>query len=227
MVEDDRYVIDALRRNLRTTYIIDLAQTAAESLHFAEVNEYDVVVLDLGLPDGNGLTVCHQLRALPSSPPILVLTAHAATAMKVALLDSGADDYMTKPFRIEELQARLRVLVRRESRAARSSIITVGDLTLNSATREVERRGTPIHLRRKEFGVLEYLMHHHGSVVTRAMIIEHVWDGNDNLWTNAVDVHIKYLRDRIDRPFGSAMIHTVHGVGYKLAATLPELTVAE
>lgn len=221
LVEDNEYVIKALRRGLRTVYIVEVARTAAEALHKAETGVHDVIVLDLGLPDGDGLEVCQELQARLYPAPILILTARTSLTAKVALLDSGADDYVTKPFRLEELMARIRVLVRRESRATRSSTLQAADLVLDSARRSVTRSGTAIRLRRKEFDVLEYLMHHQGTVVTRAMIIDHVWDAGDNLWTNAVDVHIKYLRDRIDRPFGSELIQTVHGVGYKLSAGQP------
>ncbi len=221
LIEDDQAVIANLRRGLRTTYIIDVATTGADGVHEAEVSDYDGIILDLGLPDIAGLTVCRSLRALWCKAPILVLTATMEVGEKVRLLDAGADDYLTKPFMLEELRARLRVLVRRGSGGSRSSVLAVGGLTVDTASRRVEHKGVAVALRRKEFDLLEYLMHHQGSVVTRAMIMDHVWNGGEDLWTNAVDVHIKCLRDKIDRPFGTRLIKTVYGIGYRIDASAP------
>jgi len=220
VVEDDSGIVASLRRGLRTNYVVDIAKTGADGLDRAEITTYDAIVLDLNLPDQSGLEVCRELRIRPKSAPILILTGSADIEDKVTLLDAGADDYLTKPFSMEELKARLRVLVRRSSRAG-SSLLVVDDLKLNTATRHVERAGTQIQLRRKEFDLLEYMMYHSGTVITRSMIIDHVWDSHDNLWTNAVDVHVKYLRDKVDRPFATALIKTVHGVGYKLEVSKP------
>lgn len=218
LIEDDAFMVAALRRGLNQSYLVDAVATGTEGLHEAEVGSYDAVVLDLMLPDMLGVTVCQRLRQKGIGTPILVLTARADVKDKVLVLDAGADDYLTKPFSLEELRVRLRVLVRREPKTARTSQLAVGDLTVDIATRRVNRGEVPIKLRRKEYALLEYLMHHAGTVVTRAMITDHVWEGGDSLWTNAVDVHIKYLRDKIDRPFECAMIKTVHGVGYMLEA---------
>jgi two-component system OmpR family response regulator len=218
LVEDDIAMIALLRRGLHTSYLIDAATTGIDGLHEAEVGDYDAIILDLMLPDMLGVTVCQRLRQREVVTPILVLTAREDVKDKVLVLDAGADDYLIKPFSLEELRVRLRVLVRRDSRAARTSQLSVGELTLDIATRRVNRNQVPIKLRRKEYALLEYLMHNAGTVVTRAMIIDHVWDVSDSLWTNAVDVHIKYLRDKIDRPFTTPMITTVHGVGYMLEA---------
>lgn len=219
IIEDETAITLALRRALRMLYVIDVATTGMDGIHEAEVNTYDTILLDLSLPDMEGIEICKELRKQRIATPILVLTARANIEDKVMLLDAGADDYLTKPFSLEELKARLRVLSRREVGGNCSSAIVVGDLKLNTATREAWRSDLPIALRRKEYDLLLYLMRHSGTVVTRAMIIDRVWAGNENLWTNAVDVHIKYLRDKIDRPFGSTLIKTVHGVGYKFEVT--------
>lgn len=226
LVEDESGMVACLRRCLQESYIIDAVATGAEALHEAEVGNYDAIILDLMLPDMLGVTVCQRLRKRQVVAPILVLTARAEVGDKVLALDAGADDYLTKPFSLEELRARLRVLVRRQPQVVRTSQLTAGDLTINIATRRVSRGGVPIKLRRKEYALLEYLMHNAGIVVTRAMIVDHVWDAGDSLWTNAVDVHVKYLRDKIDRPFDTSLITTVHGVGYMLEAP-PVPVVAE
>ena len=218
LIEDDVAMVSALRRGLQAAYVVDAVATGAEGLHEAEVGDYDAIILDLMLPDMLGVTVCQRLRQREVVTPILVLTARADVRDKVLVLDAGADDYLTKPFSLEELRVRLRVLVRREPQTARTSQLAVGDLSIDLATRRVRHGQEPVRLRRKEYALLEYLMHNAGTVVTRAMIIDHVWDVGDSLWTNAVDVHIKYLRDKIDRPFGTALITTVHGVGYMLEA---------
>ncbi len=223
IIEDEPAIAQALRRGLRKTYLVDTVRTGNQGLQKASLNDYAAIILDLGLPDMPGLVVCEQMREDGVTTPILILTGESGVQLKVALLDAGADDYLTKPFSLEELKARLRVLVRRNAHQLRSSRLTVGDLVLDTVTRRIERAGQIIYLRRKEFDLLEYMMHHAGSVVTRATIVDHIWDLNDGLWTNSVDVHIKYLRDKIDRPFTqmTPMIKTVHGVGYKLETSNP------
>jgi DNA-binding response OmpR family regulator len=216
IIEDNAAVTQALRRGLRRSYLVDTARTGTQGLHQAEVNAYDAIILDLTLPDMSGLEVCEQLRRERVSTPIVVLTGRDDIKEKVKLLDAGADDYLTKPFSLEELKARLRTVVRHSTKATRSSKLVVGELTLDTASRRIERAGRPIRLRRKEFDLLEYMMHHAGTVVTRTTIVDHIWEMSDALYTNAVDVHIKYLRDKIDRPFPQPLITTVHGVGYKL-----------
>jgi two-component system OmpR family response regulator len=221
IIEDNTAIVQALRRGLRGSYLITTAYNGVQGLHHAEANEYAAIILDLSLPDMAGLMVCRQLRRERITTPILVLTGDGATTKKVELLDAGADDYLTKPFSLEELKARLRVVIRRGTRSIRSTKLAVGDLTLDTVTRCIERAGTPIRLRRKEFDLLEYMMHHAGAVVTRATIVDQIWEMSDGIWTNAVDVHIKYLRDKIDRPFAQPLITTVYGVGYKLELSKP------
>lgn len=225
VIEDDAAIAQALQRGLRRRYLVDIAATAAEGLHQATVNAYDAILLDLSLPDMKGLAVCEQLRREHNTTPIVVLTGNDDSADKVRLLDAGADDYLTKPFSLEELKARLRVVMRHSSKTASSSKLVVGELSLDTASRQIERAGKSIRLRRKEFDLLEYLMHHPGTVVTRATLVDHLWEANDAMWTNAVDVHIKYLRDKVDRPFAQPLITTVHGVGYKLEVNGPSTTI--
>lgn len=218
VIEDETEIARALRRGLQSCYLIDIAETAADGLHNVMVNAYNAILLDLSLPDMSGFHLCEQLRRENNTTPIIVLTGNHNSADKVRLLDIGADDYLTKPFSLDELKARLRVVIRHSSKAATSSKLVIGELSLDTATREVERAGKSVRLRRKEFDLLEYLMHNPGRVVTRAALIDYAWEMNDVMWTNAVDVHIKYLRDKIDRPFSKPLIKTVHGVGYKLEA---------
>ncbi len=215
VIEDNTELRAALERTLKGFYVVDAVSSGLDGLQTAQTGSYDLVILDLGLPGLDGLGVCKNLRTAGITTPILVLTAQDDTHDKVALLDAGADDYMTKPFAMEELLARLRALARREPTTG-SSPLQIGPLVLDPASRTVTRSGRPIPMRRKEFDLLEYLMRNHDRVVTRVMITDHVWEADEVLWTNAIDVHVKYLRDKIDRPFNEALIKTIHGVGYKL-----------
>jgi two-component system OmpR family response regulator len=216
VVEDNQLVAQALQRGLKSNYAVDVANTAKEGLNQAESTAYDLILLDLNLPDMSGKEVCQSLRKSDITAPILILTASVSVNDKVALLDAGADDYITKPFSLEEVRARIRASLRRMSSADSSTILKLPGLELDPAARTVHRKNKPVELRRKEFDILEYLMRNHGKTLTRSMIVGHIWDMSENLWANVVDVHIKHLRDKIDRPFGSHLIKTVHGVGYKL-----------
>lgn len=218
VVEDEPVLAATLRRQLKDAYMVQLAGSGQEALARAENNDYQLIVLDLGLPDMNGLEVCRELRAGGTVSPILVLTANDRPEDKVTLLDAGADDYLTKPFQPAELKARLRALLRRNLDTLAPSVVAVADLELDSAGRTVRRRNQSIALRRKEFDLLEYLMRNSGKTLTRGMILDNVWEVDCDIWANSVDVHIKHLRDKIDRPFGSSLIKTVHGLGYKLEA---------
>lgn len=215
IVEDDMAVITALRRGLQNSYVLDVATRGDEGLHKAEMGDHDLIILDLNLPDQSGLDICRELRAAGRTTPILIVTARTEIEDKVRLLDIGADDYLTKPFSLEELRARIRALLRREASGA-SSRIEVGPLSVDTASRTVSYDGEAVELRRKEYDLLEYLTRNAGKTLTRQMILDHVWDMNESLWTNVVDVHIKYLRDKLDRRFGKKMILTIHGIGYKL-----------
>ena len=223
IIEDDPAMVAAMRRGLQPSYIVDTAGSGHDGLYQAETNQYDAVVLDLSLPDQSGLEVCAKLRAAGVICSIIIVTARTEVQDKVSLLDVGADDYLTKPFSLDELKARIRALLRREGGSSYSSQIVVGDLVVDTAGRIAAMRGQSVALRRKEFDLLEYLVRNAGKTLTRQMILDHVWEMNDNIWTNAIDVHIKYLRDKIDRRFGVRMIKTVHGIGYKLDLPQPAI----
>jgi two-component system, OmpR family, response regulator len=218
LIEDDRNIALALRQALTTSHAIDIAPTGERGLQLSRNNEYDVIILDLHLPDMAGLEICEAIRQQNSTVPILVLTGEAQVMSKIRLLDAGANDYLTKPFSLGELKARLRVLERQGKYLGTAPVrqIQVGELLLDAAAHRVERNGQPIQLRKKEFTLLECLMRHAGSVVSRSSLAEYAWGDSDHPWANTIDVHIKYLRDKIDRPFSSALIKTVHGLGYKL-----------
>lgn len=214
IVEDNRQLRQALTQTLKPTYSVDECGTADEALYLAAIMPYVAIVLDLGLPDGDGIDLCRDLRADNIVSPILILSGRYTESDKVNALDAGADDYITKPFSAGELQARLRAIIRR-STIVTERLIATGDLTLNPATRQVLCNGSEIRLRRKEFDLLECLMRHPKQVLNRVQLFEQSWDHAGEANTNTIDVHIKYLRDRIDRPFGTHRIRTVHGIGYK------------
>lgn len=215
IVEDNKHVAKSLQRGLKVLYAVDVVHTGTEGVRKAEHIDYDAILLDLNLPDISGEDVCRELRRRERTMPIIVLSGRDLLDDKVSLLDMGADDYMTKPFSLQEVTARLRAVMRRSDRSGATELV-VGDLSLDPAARTLRRKDVIIDLRRKEFDLFEYMMRHAGQTLTRAMILEHVWDMNEDLWANVVDVHIKHLRDKIDRPFGTKVIRTVHGVGYKL-----------
>jgi two-component system copper resistance phosphate regulon response regulator CusR len=218
LIEDNKPLADSLKKQLGKTFIIDACRNGEEGLQQAISGSYDIIVLDLGLPDKNGHEVCRGIRANGVSTPVLILTGVDDIASRVALLDDGADDYLTKPFNVAELRARLGALLRRPTNTYMPNVLTVRDLVLDPAKRSVERAGVPIMLRRKEFDILEYLVRNQGRPVTRAMILDHAWDGSKDAWNNTVDVHIKHLRDKVDRPFGSTLIQTAYGIGYMIDA---------
>lgn len=219
LVEDDRGIATALVHALRSSYDLRTVTTGGSAFYKVDTGNYDVIVLDLGLPDMPGSVVCSELRERGLKTPILVLTADTSIMTKIRLLDAGANDYLTKPFSLGELKARLRALTRDNQRPVKlTGKLVVGSLELNRQTYEVSRENVSIGLRRKEFMLLEYLMEHAGSVVTRRALARYAWNGAEDLWTNTVDVHIKHLRDKIDRPFGQPLIRTVYGLGYKLEA---------
>ena len=196
-------------------YAVDVQASGNEAVWMASECDFDAVILDLGLPDIDGFEVCRQLRERGRWMPILMLTAREAVPDLVRGLDSGADDYVTKPFDIEELRARLRALIRRGP-SERPAVLTVGDLVLDPAGMTIRRGSTPISMAAKEFAVLEYFMRHPGDVISRARFLEHVWDFARDGDSNIVDVYVRFLRDKIDRPFGVRSIETVRGAGYRL-----------
>lgn len=219
LIEDDPSIGEAITQALRVSYGVELAQTGGAGLLMSAVHEYQAIVLDLNLPDVSGLNVCQHLRRDGYTGPIIVVSGDERIMSKINLLDAGADDYITKPFSLGELKARLRVQIKRSmSGRSASNILTVGDLTLNPGNREVTRSGKLIKLRRKEFGLLECLMQNAGAIVTRDILSNHAWRENEEPWANTIDVHIKYLRDKIDVPFDHPLIKTIHGLGYSLEA---------
>ena len=219
LIEDNSDVARSLRRSLTPDHDVRLSGLGQEALALLQSDEFDVIILDLDLPDISGLEVCRRLRRSGINTAVLILTGNMEPDQKVTLLDAGADDYLTKPFHLAELTARLRALERRSSQGvAAHKVLAVDDLVLDVTSRQVTRHNQEIPLRRKEFELLEYLMRNRGQAVARSRILDHVWGQDSDMWTNAIDVHIKYLRDKIDRPFGKKLIKTVHGVGYKIDA---------
>jgi DNA-binding response OmpR family regulator len=213
-IEDNHRLAEAIRGHLTGLYVIDMVHTGEEGIDKASSKDYSVIVLDLKLPDMTGLDVCKTLREANVETPILILTADDDTESKIKLLNSGADDYLTKPFNINELKARIMALSRRQIRSYTHSILKLYDLVINTNERKVYRGGILIPLRRKEFDILTYLVNNRGRVLSREMILRHAWDSNKDTWNSTVDVHIKHLRDKIDRPFKIPLIKTAYGVGY-------------
>ena len=216
IIEDNIRLGKILRKSFGSRYRVDVYENGQDAVLHATSEVYDIILLDMSLPDMSGLEVCKQLRQNGITAPIIIITGDDSIKSKVSVLDNGADDYIMKPFSNEELKARIRAVMRRSSRAYSSGKMIVHDLELDPANRTVKRQGKVISLRRREFDLLEYMMRNKGRTVTRSMIIDHVWTGTNTLWTNAIDVHIKSLRDKIDRPFGTRIIKTIHGIGYKL-----------
>jgi two-component system, OmpR family, response regulator len=215
VVEDEVKMMGLLRRALEEEgYAVDGASNGSDGVWLGTENEYDAVLLDLMLPDLDGFDVCRKLREAGRWSPVLMLTARDAVTDRVAGLDAGADDYLTKPFSVAELLARLRALIRRGA-VERPAILRAGDLTLDPTTRSVKRAGREIELTAKEFALLEYLMRHRGEVLSRTRLIEHVWDFAYEGDSNVVDVYVRYLRNKIDRPYRRDSIETVRGVGYR------------
>lgn len=215
LIEDDPGIVETISRELRErNYIVDIATNGLEGEEMGAVNDYDLILLDLMLPGKDGRDVCRSLRHDGCSTPILMMTALGESEDIVYGLDTGADDYLVKPIHPDVLLARVRSLTRRTS-DHKTSVIQVADLVIDTAKRTVARGTTPIHLSAKEFGLLEYLIHNQGKVLTREMIGEHVWDMNFDPRSNVVDSLVRFLRMRIDRGFERQLIHTVRGMGYR------------
>jgi two-component system copper resistance phosphate regulon response regulator CusR len=215
VVEDDGRIADFLARGLQSAgYEVDPATTGTAALDLIHNKEYDLVILDLGLPDIEGMDVLSKIRNRKASPPVLILSARDAIDDRVKGLEGGADDYIVKPFAFVELLARVRVLLRRG--APTPEKLQVGELMLDCIRRRVSRAGEPIDLAPKEFSILEYLMRNPGRPLSRTMIVEHVWDMDYDGLTNIVDVYIRHLRSKIDDKWPTKMIQTVRGIGYML-----------
>ena len=220
VVEDDPSVSGFILKGLREErYAVDLAIDGEAGFSMASLTPYDLIVLDIMLPKMNGVEVCRNLRATKNMTPILLLTARETVEDRVLGLDTGADDYLTKPFAFAELLARIRALLRR-GQPSTPMQLTIADLELDPVTHKVWRGGKEVVLTNKEYALLEYLLRNAGRVLTRTAITEHVWDIHYDSVTNIVDVHIKALRNKMDRDMAPQLIHTVRGVGYVLK--LPE-----
>ena len=217
LVEDERRLSNVVEKGLTEEgFAVDTAFDGEEGQYLAESENYDLVILDIMLPKVDGLTICRELRAKNIKTPILMLTAKTTVEDKAAGLDSGADDYLSKPFAFLELRSRIHALIRR-SKQEPSPILKIADLEFDPIKHKVTRGGKSITLTPKEFSVLEILLRHIDEVVTRTMIIEHVWDYNFDSMSNVVDVFIAQLRRKIDKGAKVQLIHTLHGVGYKIS----------
>ena len=216
VVEDDPKMAGLLRRGLREEgAAVDVAERGEDAVWMAGSTEYDAIVLDVLLPGIDGFEACRRLRADGVWAPVLLLTARDAVEDRIAGLDGGADDYLTKPFAFGELLARLRALARRGP-VARPAVVEVGDLRLDPATRRVWRGSAEIALSPREFALLEYFMRRPGEALSRFALLEHAWDGAYENRSNVVDVYVRYLREKVDRPFGVQGLETVRGHGYRL-----------
>ena len=216
LVEDDVAIAQSLKEGLEDeAYAVDVAHDGDEGYRMATADDYDVIILDVMLPEMNGYEVCRALRKDGNQTPILMLTARDAERDIVEGLDMGADDYLAKPFSFEVLLARLRALLRRPNEKL-EEVLRVGDLTLDPSLKKVMRAAQEISLTSKEYGVLEYLMRNAGKVLSKEQVISHVWDFDADVLPNNVELFIMFLRRKIDKPFGSKLIHTVPGFGYKL-----------
>lgn len=226
VVEDEKRIADFLQRGLESAgYAVDVAGDGTAALELVHGTDYDLIILDMMLPDMDGLRVLEKVRNRKTSPPVLILSARGTVNDRVKGLETGADDYLVKPFAFAELLARVRVLLRRGQPTPEK--LQLGDLVLDTIRRRVTRGGEAIDLAPKEFAILEYMMRNQGRPLSRTMIVEHVWDMDYDGLTNIVDVYIRHLRSKIDDRWPLKLIHTVRGIGYKLdtpdEAALPRL----
>ena len=219
LVEDDATIAEFVARGLREAgFAVDHAADGDAGLDLAVREPYDVAIVDVMLPKRDGLALIETLRKRGVATPVLILSARRAVDDRVRGLQAGGDDYLTKPFAFAELLARVQALVRRASRTAEPATLTVEDLVVDLLSRRVTRGGASVDLRPREFALLEYLMRNAGRVVSKTMILSHVWDYNFDPQTNIVDVLVSRLREKIDKPFEKKLLHTVRGVGYVLRA---------
>jgi DNA-binding response OmpR family regulator len=222
IIEDEPSVISLIQRSLSPGNEITVAMDGQSGLQMCLQHDFDIIILDLMIPLINGMEVCRKVRSANISTPILMLTALGTTENIVSGLDAGADDYMTKPFKLAELEARIRTLTRRAKETEKEKSVTglrIGDLIMDTITKTVTRAGQPIELTATEFRLLEFLLTNQNKVLNRMEILENVWDINFNLGTNVVDVYINYLRKKIDKKHSVKLIHTVFGMGYVMRQT--------
>ncbi len=220
LVEDDRKIASFIVKGLKEAgYAVDHAVDGEHGLFLAINEPYDAAIVDIMLPGLDGLSVIERVRHSKVNLPVIILSAKRSVEDRVKGLRSGSDDYLTKPFAFSELLARLQALLRRASGTAEPTVLSLGDLSMNLLTREVTRGGENIELQPREFALLEYLLRNAGRVVSKTMIMEHVWDYNFDPQTNVVEARICRLRDKVDKNFGTKLIHTMRGVGYVLKET--------
>lgn len=231
VIEDETKMADLIKRGLEEEDMqVELAFDGETGLTAGKTGAHDLVILDLGLPNRDGLEVAQELRAAGSKTPILILTAQDSTEMKVKGLDTGADDYLTKPFAFSELVARIRALLRRaqpSDAADDKTKLQIGDLTLNLINRKANRAGIETQLTGKEFALLEYFMRHPGEILSRETLSEKVWEETFDTLTNVIDVYINYLRNKVDRQFEPKLIHTVRGIGYQFKVPAAESRILQ
>jgi len=217
VVEDDRQTSQFIAKGLRQEgFAVDCSPDGANGLHLVLTESYDAAVIDIMLPKLDGLTLIDEMRRKGVQTPVIVLSAKSSVDDRIKGLQAGGDDYLVKPFAFSELVARIQALIRRSTRAEGPTTLSVGNLKMDLARRKVFRKGTQVDLQPKEFALLEYLMRNAGRVVSKTMIMEHVWDYNFDPRTTVVEARICRLRDKVDRPFGNDLIHTIRGVGYVL-----------
>ncbi len=217
VIEDDRQVADFVVKGLKENgFAVDAAYDGRDGLFMAASEPYDVIVLDRMLPQVDGLSLLKTLRAADVEVPVLILSAMGEVNDRVEGLRAGGDDYMSKPFSITELVTRVQVLLKRQVSHGSETLLQVGSLSVDLLTRRASRQGKNIDLKPREFQLLEFLMRHAGQIVTRTMILEHVWDYNFDPQTNVIDVHISRLRNKIDKGFSSSLLQTVRGAGYSI-----------
>jgi two-component system copper resistance phosphate regulon response regulator CusR len=221
LVEDDEGILSFLEKGLReATYAVDIARDGDDALYKFAINDYDAVILDIMIPGPDGLEVCSSIRNSGSKVPIIMLTARDEVGDRIRGLDLGADDYLTKPFQVSELLARLRAVIRRSS-AQTSAVIEIGSLRIDTAAQTVNRGDREVALTARQYAVLEYLARNTGRVVSRTELTEHVWNEARDTFSNVVDVHITHLRQKIDCEPDEPLIHTRRGAGYILSASAP------
>ena len=219
LVEDEPLTVRMLAKGLREqAYAVDVARSCSAALELTSDNVYDLIVLDLGLPDGDGLSLCRELRTVGTAAPILILTARDAIAARIAGLDGGADDYLLKPFDLGELLARLRALARRRSRPPQHERLQVGDLALDTRAQEAYCNGKLLPLTAREYALLEFMARRAGQIITRVDIAEHVWDNSYDPLSNVIDVYIRRLRAKLAPGGCQDVIRTRRGAGYLLSA---------
>lgn len=221
IVEDEKKIANFIQKGLKAEkYIVDVSNNGDEALHLADSNDYDLVILDIMLPGKDGIFICKEIRKNGIKTPILMLTARDSVADKIQGLDSGADDYITKPFCFEEFLARVRALIRRNGQGKQTTL-KIADLSLDQVSHEVKRNGKKISLTSKEYALLEYFMLNQNRVITRAMLTEHVWDRNFDSFSNSIEVYVNYVRNKIDKDFDKTVLHTLYGTGYMLSEIEP------